>query len=188
LKVVCHESLLEGFAEIAQSALVRKLKFLKYSLSTLQKTVYKSGSLKQSLLLYPNVTKVYFWLWMEGILKTLISSVCVFYNPILTENQSNWREELGIFWRERLSFAEEILKFHNETVSRRSILAYRRYLRHNWMMGHSAESELILALDITDFFIFLQCIHCVGIKFSVKGKNFPVYQIWNKKSKRFGFF
>ena len=99
MKVVCHESLLEGFAEIAQSALVRKLKFLKYSLSTLQKTVYKSGSLKQSLLLYPNVTKVYFWLWMEGILKTLISSVCVFYNLILTENQSNWREELGIFWR-----------------------------------------------------------------------------------------
>jgi hypothetical protein len=64
LNVLCHESLLEGFAEIAQSALDRKLKFLKYFLSTLhvlvEKIVYNSGSLKQSLLLYPNVTKVYF--------------------------------------------------------------------------------------------------------------------------------
>ncbi|EFX87228.1 hypothetical protein DAPPUDRAFT_97349 [Daphnia pulex] len=62
LRALCNESLLEGLAEIAQSATDQKLDLPQYSMSTLNvlyKTVYKSGSLRQSVLLFPNVTEVY---------------------------------------------------------------------------------------------------------------------------------
>jgi hypothetical protein len=109
LNVLCHESLLDGLAEIAQSAIDRELKFPKYSLTTLyvlvEETVYKSGTLKQSLLLCPNVTKVHFWLKMEGFkdvdllsllsLKTL-RVLIIRYCPRIKVTE---REELGIFGR-----------------------------------------------------------------------------------------
>jgi hypothetical protein len=74
LRTLCNESLLEGLAEIAQSATDQKLDLPQYSLSTLYvlyHTVYKSGSLRQSVLLCPNVTEVYLYIRQEG-LKTLI--------------------------------------------------------------------------------------------------------------------
>lgn len=71
LKVLLHESLLEGLAEIAQNALDNNLQLPKYpllsSLHVLDKTVYKSGSLRQSLILCPNVTKVYLSVKLEGL-------------------------------------------------------------------------------------------------------------------------
>jgi hypothetical protein len=60
LRTLCNESLLEGLAEIAQSATDQKLDLPQYSLSTLYvlcKTVYKSGSLQQSVLLCPNAAQ-----------------------------------------------------------------------------------------------------------------------------------
>jgi hypothetical protein len=51
-----------GLAEIAQSATDQNFDLRQYSLSTLYvlyHTVYKSGSLRQSVLLCPNVTEVY---------------------------------------------------------------------------------------------------------------------------------
>jgi hypothetical protein len=62
LRTLCHECLLEGLAEIARSATDQMLDLPQYSLSTLYvlyNTVYKSGSLQQSVLLCPNVTEVY---------------------------------------------------------------------------------------------------------------------------------
>lgn len=57
-------------AEIAQSATDNKIDLPKYSLSTLyvvKETVYKSGSLQQSVLLCPNVTEVNLAIWREGL-------------------------------------------------------------------------------------------------------------------------
>ena len=62
LKILYHECLLECLAEIAQSAIDQQLLLPKYSLTTLfmlRFTVYQSGSLQQSVLLCPNVTRVY---------------------------------------------------------------------------------------------------------------------------------
>jgi ribosomal protein L13 len=43
-------------------------------------------------------------------------------------------------------------------------------------MGHSAEIELFLALTITNFHNFLQCIYLLCcIKYSVTGKKFKQY-------------
>ncbi len=55
-------------------------------------------------------------------------------------------------------------------------------------MGHFAEIELILALDITDFFYFFTVCSLCFLKFSVKEKMFPVYRVGDKKSLSFGFF
>ncbi len=69
LRALRHECLLEGLAEIAQSATDQKLDLPQYSLSklyVLYNTVYKSGSLRQSVLLCPNVTEVYLNIRKEG--------------------------------------------------------------------------------------------------------------------------
>ena len=67
LSVLDHELLLHCLAEIAQNAVDHKLTLPKYSLKTLhilnsfyvKSFTYKSGSLLQSVLLCPNVTRVY---------------------------------------------------------------------------------------------------------------------------------
>ena len=67
LSILDHELLLECLAEIAQNAVDHKLSLPKYSLKTLhilnsfyvKSFTYKSGSLLQSVLLCPNVTRVY---------------------------------------------------------------------------------------------------------------------------------
>ncbi|XP_046646487.1 uncharacterized protein LOC124336743 isoform X3 [Daphnia pulicaria] len=109
LKVLCHESLLEGLAEIAQNALDRKLKLPKYSLSTLHvlvKTAYKSGSLRKSLLLCPNVTKVFLSMRTEGLkdvdLLSLLSleKLCVF----VIRNFVKKREGNELFFYKDLTF------------------------------------------------------------------------------------
>ena len=67
LSVLRHELLLDCLAEIAQNAVDHNLPLPKYSLKTLhilnhiymKSFIYKSGSLQQSVLLCPNVTRVY---------------------------------------------------------------------------------------------------------------------------------
>ena len=62
LRVLCHRSLVECLAEVAQTAIDQKLKIPKYSLTSLyilsSKDYYKTGNLQKSLILCPNVTKV----------------------------------------------------------------------------------------------------------------------------------
>ncbi len=78
LRILCHETLLECLAEIAQTAIEQKLSLPKYSLSALYilpNTVYKSGSLQQSVLLCPNVTEVYLSAWKRGLKDTDLFSL-----------------------------------------------------------------------------------------------------------------
>jgi hypothetical protein len=78
LSVLCHESLLECLAEIAQSAIDQKLSLPKYCLSALyilHDTIYKTDSLRQSVLLCPNVTEVYLSMWREGLKDTDLLSL-----------------------------------------------------------------------------------------------------------------
>lgn len=78
LKILRHEFLIEWLAGIAQIALDQKLKLPNYSLSTLHvlgQTVYESGSLEQSLLPCPNVTKVIFDVETQGLKGSEVSSI-----------------------------------------------------------------------------------------------------------------
>ena len=66
LSVLFYDSLLERLAEIAQNAIDQKLSLPKYSLTALHMlhyTIYKTGNLRQSVLLCPNVTEVYLTTW-----------------------------------------------------------------------------------------------------------------------------
>ena len=68
LSVLKHECLLECLVEIAQNALDHNLCLPKYSLKTLyilRDTIYKTGSLQQSVLLCPDAIRVYLTMWRK---------------------------------------------------------------------------------------------------------------------------
>ena len=68
LSLLEHECLLECLGEIAQNALDHNLCLPKYSLKTLyilRDTIYKTGSLQKSVLLCPDVIRVYLTMWRK---------------------------------------------------------------------------------------------------------------------------
>nr|CAH0111009.1 unnamed protein product [Daphnia galeata] len=74
----CFKTLLECLAIIAQTAIDQKLSLPKYSLSALyilHNTIYKSGSLQQSVLLCPDVTEVYLTARKRGLKDTDLRSL-----------------------------------------------------------------------------------------------------------------
>jgi hypothetical protein len=98
LKVLFHESLVEGLASIAETALDQKIPDTpkQYSLSSLHfdfftPRVYRSGTLGQSLLLCPNITVLHLILRFGGIknadLLSILSLKTLYVLSIVHNNQ-----------------------------------------------------------------------------------------------------
>ena len=89
-----HISLLECLAEITQNAMDQNLSLPKYSLTTLymlDDTVYKSGTLRKSVLLCPNVTNMELNMFEKHILeKTDLLSLLSPRKVHAPWNQKRW--------------------------------------------------------------------------------------------------